>query len=671
LRPKFLLLDTSQQMNFFQSQDEARRKTRYLILMFMLAVIAIVIAANLVITALIINLGDEAVGVTFPDINWIMNNLPLIASISLATIGFISLCSLYKIASLSSGGGKVARSLGGTLITAEINDPLRRRLYNVVEEMAIASGIPVPEVYVLEKESGINAFAAGFTPSDAAVTVTRGTLETLTRDELQGVIGHEFSHILNGDMRLNMRLMGFLFGILVVGLIGRVVLNSARFSSIRSNNSRRSDGAGAIFLAGLGLFLIGSIGVFFGQLIKAAVSRQREFLADASAVQFTRQTQGIAGALKKIATASQGSELQTVDTDEVSHMLFATGASFSSLLATHPPLLQRIKALEPGFDASELELLAGSMPGQVQNGPEATDEPLSTAGFAPQRFAVTPDTLTETIGLPAESHVELASLLRLSIPENLYRAAHSSTDALPLVLGLLLDENEALRRTQLDLIAQQLGATTAMTAETLQFEIQKLGAAFRLPLLQIAFPLIKNRPLDQLERIEELVQRLIEVNGIVDTFEFALSRVLRTHLKDAAHPQHRPGNLRLTQVPEAIGSLIAVLAKQGHSEPGEAVTAYQKGMECLGRHEQRIKMLMNTRQWPSYAPPQDWVSSTDTVLTQLDRLRILDKQALISALVLTIAYDGKVTPQEAELLRAICATLHCPLPPFVFDNVGR
>jgi len=189
-------------MNFFQSQDDARRRTRFLILMFMLAVIAIVVAVNLVITALIINSGDEAVGVTFPDFNWIMNNLSLVAGISLATIGFISLSSFYKIALLSSGGGKVARSLGGTLITAEINDPLRRRLYNVVEEMAIASGIPMPEVYVLEKESGINAFTAGFTTSDAAVTVTRGTLETLSRDELQGVIGHEFSHILNGDMRL-------------------------------------------------------------------------------------------------------------------------------------------------------------------------------------------------------------------------------------------------------------------------------------------------------------------------------------------------------------------------------------------------------------------------------------------------------------------------------------
>lgn len=657
-------------MNFFQNQDDARRKTRFLILMFMLAVVAIVAAVNLVITALIINVGDEGGGAILPDLNWLIENRLLVTGISLVTIGFISLSSLYRIASLSSGGGKVARSLGGTLITAGSSDPLRRRLYNVVEEMAIASGIPMPEVYVLEQESGINAFAAGFTASDAAVTVTRGALETLSRDELQGVIGHEFSHILNGDMRLNMRLMGFLFGILVIGLIGRAVLNSARYGSVRSGDSRR-DGTTAIYLAGLGLFLIGYIGVFFGQLIKAAVSRQREFLADASAVQFTRQTLGIAGALKKIAAAQQGSELQTVDTDEVSHMLFATGASFSSLLATHPPLIQRIKALEPNFDESEIDRLAERMPDQIQNGSEAIEQRSATAGFAPQHFSVTPDTVTETVGMPDEGHVQLATSMRQSIPESLYLAAHSGTDALPLVLALLLDANEAsVRRTQLDLIAEQLGGTTVMAAETLQLEIQKVGTTFRLPLLQIAFPQIKNRPQEQLERIADLVQRLIEVDGVVDTFEFALSRVLKTHLNDAAHPQHRHGNLRLTQLPEAIGTLFSLMAKQGHAETTETVTAYQKGMESLGRYQPRIKMLINTKQWPDYAPPENWVVSTDAALKQLDGLQMLDKQALISAVVLTIFHDGKVTAYEAELLRAICATLHCPLPPFVFD-AGR
>ncbi len=649
-------------MNFFESQDLARRKTRFLILMFMLAVLAIVASVNLVITTLIFNSTEEATG-TIPDLTWLVNNQALLVSISLVTIALISLSSLYKIVSLSSGGGKVARSLGGTLITAETKDPLRRRLYNVVEEMAIASSIPMPEVYVLEHESGINAFAAGFSGSDAAITVTRGALEMLSRDELQGVIGHEFSHILNGDMRLNMRLMGFLFGILFIGLIGRTVLNSARYSTFRSSSSRKSDGIAAVYIAGLALFLIGYIGVFFGQLIKAAVSRQREFLADASAVQFTRQTQGIVGALKKIA-AGRGSEFKSVDTDEVSHMLFATGSSFNSLLATHPPLIQRIKALEPNFSESEI----GQMTEQLQETTDFTEESITSGGFTPQQINISSKNLTETIGMPDETHVQLASSLRQSIPENLYHAAHSSQDALPLVSALLLDANESVRGVQNDLISKQLGIQTLKTATSFQLELQNLGVAFRLPLLQIAFPMIKNRPIDQLERLQDLIQQLVEADGSVDTFEFALGRVLKTHLHDATHPQHRHGKHRLTQFPEAIGILFSVLAKQGHTDTDIAKSAYQKGMEALGRHQQRIQMLIRCQQWPDYQPLDEWVQSTDVALNQLDELDVLEKQALVTALVLTISFDGKVSSREAELLRAVCAALHCPLPPFVFDQ---
>ncbi len=237
--------------------------------------------------------------------------------------------------------------MGGTLVPADVQDPLRRRLRNVVEEMAIASGVPVPEIYVLEEESGINAFAAGFTPSDAAVAVTRGTLELLDRDELQGVIAHEFSHILNGDMRLNIRLMGVLFGIMVLGLIGRLIVRGGHHTSIIS--SRRDRGAPVALVIGLGLMVVGGIGVFFARVIKAGISRQREYLADASAVQFTRQSSGIANALKKIGGYSEGSLIKSADPEEVSHMLFGTGARFCSLFATHPPLVARIQALDPSF----------------------------------------------------------------------------------------------------------------------------------------------------------------------------------------------------------------------------------------------------------------------------------------------------------------------------------
>ena len=270
----------------------------------------------------------------------------LIATALIATL-FILGSSLYKRRDCHPVVDQVARELGGTPVATDVRDPLRRRYRNIVEEMAIASGVPVPEIYVLEAENGINAFAAGYAPGDAAIAVTRGALETLDRDELQGVVAHEFSHILNGDMRLNIRLMGVLFGIMVLGLIGRLIVRGGYHTSIVS--SRRDRGTPVVLIVGLGLVILGGIGVFFARLIKAGVSRQREYLADASAVQFTRQSEGIANALKKIGGYADGSSITAADPEEVSHMLFGSGSRLAGLFATHPPLTKRIQALDPGL----------------------------------------------------------------------------------------------------------------------------------------------------------------------------------------------------------------------------------------------------------------------------------------------------------------------------------
>ncbi len=186
----------------------------------------------------------------------------------------------------------MARSLGGTRIGRDTTDFKRKRLHNVVEEMSIASGVPMPEVYVLEQERSINALAAGHTPANAAVVVTQGALDTLSRDELQSVVAHEFSHVLNGDMRPNVQLMGWLFGLLVVALIGRTLLRCA---------PRGRRGALAVMVAALAVMILGYAGLFFARLLQAAVARQRERLADASSVQFTRNPGGLRGALLKVA----------------------------------------------------------------------------------------------------------------------------------------------------------------------------------------------------------------------------------------------------------------------------------------------------------------------------------------------------------------------------------
>jgi Zn-dependent protease with chaperone function len=340
------------------------------------------------------------------------------------TLLVIGLSSLFKTWKLRSGGGEVARELGATLVESDPLDPLRRRLRNVVEEIALASGVPVPEIYVLERESGINAFAAGFTPADAAIAVTRGTLEQLSREELQGVIAHEFSHILNGDMRINIRLMGALFGILLLALIGRrVIMHTRHFGRSRGK------GVAAVMLIAIGLMAVGYVGLFFGRWIKAAISRQREYLADASAVQFTRAPDGIGGALKKIALYSEGSYLAQ-DTEEISHMLFGDGQKMR-LFSTHPHLLDRIQRIEPRFRAEALDVLRARMThDEVQRADQRDEESVSSWSGAPRLSpGGTPGfdaaSLIGQIGHPNRERILLAAELSASLPGNIRHAAQS------------------------------------------------------------------------------------------------------------------------------------------------------------------------------------------------------------------------------------------------------
>jgi Zn-dependent protease with chaperone function len=334
-------------MNFWARQAEARQRSRWLMAIFTAAVLAIVLAVNFVVLSLLalLDAGQPVVA----DSLWLARHPQAAVTTTLVVLAIIGIANLYKTMSLSTGGGAVARSLGGLRVQADTSDPLQQRLVHVVEEMAIASGVPVPAVYVLEQEDGINAFAAGHTPANAAIAVTRGALQNLSRAELQGVIGHEFSHILNGDMRLNIRIMGLLFGLLVIAIAGRTV----SWYAPRQSDSRRGSG-GLLIVAGVLVMALGYVGVFFGRLIQAAVSRQRELLADASAVQFTRDTTGLRDALLKIGSV-RGSRIRHPDAEEVAHMLFAPG--MTRWFATHPPLLVRIRALDPGFDPAQFDNL--------------------------------------------------------------------------------------------------------------------------------------------------------------------------------------------------------------------------------------------------------------------------------------------------------------------------
>ena len=324
-------------MDFFTQQEKSRKKTGLLVFFFITAVVLIIAALYAVITAILFY--NKMVIDPFQPV--------LLLCVAGGTLAIVIGGSLFKTSQLRRGGAAVAKMLGARPVARDTRDLKEKQFLNVVEEMAIASGVTVPDAYVLD-EQGINAFAAGWGTSDAAVCVTTGCLNFLTRDELQGVIAHEFSHVLNGDMRLNIRLMGLIFGILVIAQIGYFILRGSSRGRVRISSGRGKSGSGAavIFLVALALMCIGYIGVFFGNLIMAAVSRAREFLADASAVQFTRNPSGIAGALKKIGGLADGSLIHHPNAAQASHMFFANGISsfWSNMFATHPPLAKRVSA---------------------------------------------------------------------------------------------------------------------------------------------------------------------------------------------------------------------------------------------------------------------------------------------------------------------------------------
>jgi len=631
-------------LNFFEHQDRARRQSRRLAIIFVVAVLTIVAAIDGVLL-LVAGMGAREPGSEALSLGELAQaNLPLLTGGAVTTSLVIGLASLFKITSLRAGGGQVARHLGGTLVDSDPRDANRRRLRNVVEEIALASGVPVPEIYVLEQESAINAFAAGYSPSDAAVAVTRGALEKLDRNELQGVIAHEFSHILNGDMRINIRLMGALFGILLLALIGRRVLIHARIG--------RSDKNGAaVVLVAFGLMAIGYIGLFFGRWIKAALSRQREYLADASAVQFTRDPDGIGGALKKIAVYSDASYLNT-DTEEISHMLFGSGRAMS-LLSTHPPLNERIARVDPDFRPEDLERLAASILAKQARQRDRAEGERRQADRKASGTAFDAGRVFEQIGRPDWDRMLMAAALAASLPRDVRRAAHSTEWAPEVLFYTLLDRDEILREQQLLIIAERMGADSEAQVRALLQASGLPAASQRLPLLEIAFPALKRRPPDFVTRVLDTVKAVIRADGRVDVFEFLLARVISQHLWESYNPDRvrLAGSKNLSACREEAMRVMAILAGHGQDDEEAALSAFRAGCESLGFDAGTTLPVAN-----------DWADALDAALPVLDRLKPAEKARLIDALAVVVAHDGRMLPIELELLRVTCALIHVPLP---------
>jgi Zn-dependent protease with chaperone function len=632
-------------MDFFAQQARVRGSSRRLVVLFVLAVVAIVAAIDAVVW---LTMGHHAA-----DGEPVVSNLPLLFASSAAVIAGIGLSSLFRIMSLSSGGKAVAESVGAVPVPPDTRDPQLRRLRNVIEEVAIAAGVPVPDIYLMADEAGINAFAAGYSASDAAVCVTRGCLDKLSRDELQGVIAHEFSHVLNGDMRLNIRLMGLLFGILVLAIVGRRVI------WFGGSGNRR--GGGQVWLIGLALMVVGYIGYFFGRLIQAAVARSRESLADASAVQFTRQTDGIAGALKKIAIFAEGSTLQVANKQEVAHMLFGEAGTFNALFATHPPLLQRIRALEPGFREEDLARLAASLQRPTATAPAnpVAGRPAATQGVVPGMAmpSVLPAVLAGGAvvgGTASAPRFQRAASVRQAMPSALTGAVQQPESALAVMLALAMSTEAALQPAQRRIAADAFGDDVLQTVQAFNGEVAQLPPMARLPLASLAFPALKQLPEGRQQTLLVALDALVKADGRVDLNEYCLARLLRLQLKEASQPRRAPVD-GLKKLPACRDSLILVctiVASGGCSDEASARRAWLVAMQQAFPGEAIA--------WAP--PPAAWQAPFERALDDLDGLLPVAKELVIQSLVGAIHADGVVSVEEAELLRVICASLHCPLP---------
>lgn len=656
-------------MDFFAQQDKARKKTKWLAIYFALAVIGMIAAIYLAVILIFNGVqsrqhrfysDNEQLQVTY----W---NTQVFLGVSLVTLAIIGIGSTYKTMSLAAGGSVVSEMMGGRLISTNTTDPDERKLLNVVEEMSIASGISMPLVYVLDDEHGINAFAAGHSTSDATVTVTRGCMKLLSRDELQGVIGHEFSHILNGDMKLNLRLMGIIFGILCLAIVGKVLIQTMRTGG-------RSRGQNPLPLIGIILWIVGSIGVFFGRLIQAAISRQREFLADASSVQFTRNPDGICGALKKIGGLGEmGSRLNHAHSDELSHMFFGNGVSepFIGLLETHPPLAERIRAIEPNFDGKFPYLRYDGGDEPLKNIPVPRRAPMPNlfgtvvggailaSGGSQIPPVIKSHHVVPNVGNPTPLHLQYAEALRNSLPENIKAAAREPLDATALIYAMLLSCDDHLRSQQLAEIARRVSQPVSEKTAALFPDVSKAAAHAHLPMVNLALGALKQLNIKQYETFSSTLDWLINSDGKVELFEFVLQKIVQHNLAPKFGATARP----VIQfyaikplVPDCV-VLLSALANLSSEDAGEIQKAFEAGAPFLRAPDDEDLQLLPREQCG--------VNQIDAALNRLTQAAPLIKKNLIEACARVIGADGKILEAEAELLRAISDTLDCPMPPFL------
>ncbi len=650
-------------MDFFEAQDRARRVTGKLITLYLVAVILIIISVYLVALILFGNIGAVQPGAPLTEYIW---QPGLLLTVSTIILIIIVLGSLYRISQLRGGGSAVAEMLGGRKVEPSTRDPKERQLVNVVEEISIASGVPVPDIYILDNEENINAFAAGYGTNDAAVGITRGALEQLNRDEIQGVIAHEFSHIFNGDMRLNIRLIGILNGILIIHIAGMILMRSTMYSGMARRGGGRGQGGGnatiAIILFGLALIIIGYIGMVFGRMIQAAISRQREYLADAAAVQYTRNPEGLAGALRKIGQKKHGGKINDGHSMELSHLFFASSfhSALDYLFATHPPLEKRIKAIDPAHD-KEHEKMKKKIDRRLEKDRVARAKSTTRAGATGSGLpggemlpGFRPEVLLAAIGTIEGEQLSQAGKLLQSIPQSLRQAAHEPLDAEALIYGLLISGQDQDKENQIpEWLWSDLDEKITGRLAKLLPELQKARREWFLPLAELSLPTLRKMSSQQYQEFRKSIKKLAHADQRVSLFEFALEKMIIRQLDSFFSDRKKPEirHHRLKSLNREMSVLLSALAYASDSETKNAFEAGRKSVEKV--------LPANVQLLPEN---ECGIDQLDKALDELAASANPVKKYVITAAIYTVASNEKISHDEAELLRAIGEALDTPIP---------
>lgn len=624
-------------MDFFEHQAKAHQFSRWLIVLFILAVAAT------------IGIADLLISITFSYYTKSYMSMQTHFIVMITTFFVIMIASVYRLNSLDNGGRQVAEELGFWLVPSATRDPRERQLINVVEEIAIASGYPVPPTYIMHTDN-LNAFAAGYTEHDAVIGVTSGLLEMLNREELQGVIGHEFSHIINGDIRINLNMTGILFGILFISLTGQKLLNIG--GKLTTKDSDGNHIAGIFAIAGIFLVMVGHVGLTFGEIIKASLSRQREFLADASAVQLTRNPTGISNALKTIGGSQRETVIRGVQASEFSHFFFLDGIKHILPWSdTHPELEERIQRIEPNWDGRYIRKKRAKQPPKSQPKPSRKQtQPITSA-------TVSASVVLETImmaGMPSNNHMQYARQLIKAIPKPLHTASQSPLSANALVLGLMMHQSLLKDTAAQSRLLPNLGQLIMQELRQLLNALLTLKIQYRLPLISMSLPALKGLSPKQKTALNTDLLTIIHADDTVEVWEWALHYwITQLALRKPEIP--KPKYDDFSQIADETTLLVSAVAYASSKAISE--TAQRLVFKAAERELGITLGIVNKA-----------ALTSDKLVKAVEDLRYLNpllKANFLKALSLVAQHDGVIEAKEIELIRTIAEGIGCPIPPVI------